>query len=52
MRDMKSLIRTDERILASDIFGRDTKHAARPDHGRWQEPGRSIPVYHLSLIHI
>ena len=46
MRDMKSLIRTDERILASDIFSRDTKHAARPDLGRWLEPGRSIPIYH------
>ncbi len=43
---MKSLARTDERILASDIFSRDTQRGARPDHGQWQEPGRAIPIYH------
>jgi hypothetical protein len=41
---MKSLLRTDERILQSDIFERDAK-PPRPDHGTVHEPGRDIPVY-------
>jgi succinate dehydrogenase/fumarate reductase flavoprotein subunit len=42
---MKTVVRTDERILSSDIFDRDQK-PVRPDHGTWFEAGREIPVYH------
>ena len=42
---MKTVIRTDERILSSDIFDRDVR-VQRPDHGQWAEPGRDIPIYH------
>lgn len=42
---MKTVVRTDERILSSDIFDRDSR-IQRPDHGSWAEPGRDIPVYH------
>lgn len=42
---MKTVTRTDERILTSDIFDRD-KRVARPDHGTWAEPGRELKVYH------
>ena len=42
---MKTVVRTDERILSSDIFDRDGR-IQRPDHGNWSEPGRDIPVYH------
>jgi len=38
--------RSDERILSSDIFDRDTTRAARPDWGFYDEPGRRIPIYH------
>ena len=38
--------RSDERILASDIFEREGQRAPRPDHGQWQEPARSLPIYH------
>jgi hypothetical protein len=41
---MQSLLRTDERILQSDIFERDAK-PPRPDHGTVHEPGRDLPVY-------
>jgi hypothetical protein len=41
---MKTIIRTDERILSADIFGRDTK-PPRPQLGTLHEPGRDIPVY-------
>ena len=40
---MKTVVRTDERILSSDIFERDSR-AKRPDHGHWAEPGKQIPV--------
>ena len=43
---MRTTERTDERILTSDIFARDTQQTIRPDHGHWQEQGRSIPIYH------
>ena len=43
---MRSTERTDERILVSDIFERDSQRAPRPAHGEWTEPGRKIPVYH------
>lgn len=42
---MKTVTRTDERILTSDIFDRDSRKQ-RPDHGSWHEAGRDIPVYH------
>jgi hypothetical protein len=42
---MKTVVRTDERILSSDIFDRDSR-VKRPDHGTWAEPGKNIPVYH------
>ena len=43
---MRTTQRTDERILASDIFDRDDQRAPRPDHGFWDEPGQRIPIYH------
>jgi hypothetical protein len=42
---MKTITRTDERILQSDIFERERVHQ-RPDLGTWAEPARDIPVYH------
>lgn len=41
---MKTIVRSDERILSSDIFDRDRKEE-RQDLGAWQEPGRSVPIY-------
>lgn len=38
--------RSEERILSSDIFDRDTQRAPRPDWGFYDEPGRRIPIYH------
>lgn len=38
--------RSEERILSSDIFDRDTARTARRDWGFYDEPGRRIPVYH------
>ena len=43
---MRTTQRSDERILVSDVFDRDTERVARPDHGDWFEQGRRIPVYH------
>ena len=39
MKDSKVITteRTAERILVSDIFGRDGQKAQRPDHGFWEE---------------
>ena len=42
---MKSITRTDERILQADIFERDAK-LPRQQLGSVHEPGRDIPVYH------
>ena len=42
---MKSLQRTDERILASDIFEGE-RRTQRADQGTWFEPGRELKVYH------
>lgn len=42
---MKTIVRSDERILTSDIFDRDAR-VVRPDHGFWDEPGRRVPIYH------
>jgi 2-polyprenyl-6-methoxyphenol hydroxylase-like FAD-dependent oxidoreductase len=41
---MKTITRTDERILSADIFDRDAK-PPRPRLGTLHEPGRDIPVY-------
>ncbi len=41
---MKTITRTDERILTADIFGRDAK-VARADLGTHHEAARDIPVY-------
>jgi len=41
---MKSITRTDERILQGDIFERDAKQP-RPQLGHLHEPGRDIPIY-------
>jgi hypothetical protein len=38
--------RNDERILQSDIFDREGQRAPRPDHGTWDEPGRTLKIYH------
>jgi hypothetical protein len=42
---MKTVTRTDERILTSDIFDRGQR-GKRADHGTWFEAGREIPIYH------
>ena len=42
---MKTILRSDERILTSDIFESDAR-PTRPDWGTWWESGREIPVYH------
>ena len=41
---MKTITRTDERILTADIFARDAKQP-RQELGTWHEAGRDIPVY-------
>lgn len=41
---MKTITRSDERILSADIFARDAK-PPRPQLGSLHEPGRDIPVY-------
>jgi len=46
---MKTAVRSDERILSSDMFDRDSR-VHRPDHGMWPEPGRSIPIYHRCQV--
>jgi 2-polyprenyl-6-methoxyphenol hydroxylase-like FAD-dependent oxidoreductase len=46
---MKTVVRTDERILTSDIFDRGTR-VQRPDHGIWAEPGREVPIYHRCQV--
>lgn len=45
-KDVITTQRNDERILASDIFARKDERAPRPEHGTWQEPARTLPVYH------
>jgi hypothetical protein len=42
---MKTVERSDERILSSDIFDRESRRQ-RADLGHWHEAGRDIPVYH------
>jgi glycine/D-amino acid oxidase-like deaminating enzyme len=46
----KTTQRTDERILQSDIFGRDQAREPRPDLGFYDEPGRRVPVYHETEV--
>src|SRR6185369_14123854 len=46
---MKTAIRSDERILTSDMFDRDSR-VPRPDYGSWSEPGRDIPIYHRCQV--
>ena len=43
--EITSLVRTDERILMSDIFNDRHSKTERGDFGHWQEPARSLPVY-------
>jgi hypothetical protein len=43
---MRTVVRSDERILQSDVFDRDDGRPQRPDWGYCDEPGRRIPVYH------
>ena len=38
--------RNDERILQSDIFDREGMRAPRAEHGTWDEPGRTLKIYH------
>ncbi len=42
---MKTVERSDERILVSDIFEIERGRKDRPDLGTLHEPGRHIPVY-------
>src|SRR5262245_27504700 len=41
----KIVERSDERILASDIFEEERTRTDRRDHGTITEPAREIPVY-------
>jgi FAD dependent oxidoreductase len=41
---MKTILRTDERILSADIFDRDAKEP-RKSLGTWREAARDTPVY-------
>ena len=41
----RTVERSDERILQSDIFEREDASAPRPDWGHYDEPGRRIPIY-------
>jgi hypothetical protein len=42
---VKTVERSDERILTSDIFDVERTRSVRPDLGTLREPGREIPVY-------
>jgi NADPH-dependent glutamate synthase beta subunit-like oxidoreductase len=41
---MKTITRTDERILSADVFGRDAKQV-REALGFWHEDAQDIPIY-------
>jgi hypothetical protein len=43
---MRTIVRSDERILQSDVFDRKDDRPTRPDWGHYDEPGRRIPIYH------
>lgn len=42
---MRTVARSDERILSSDIFDSRDAREPRADLGTWQEPARNVPVY-------
>lgn len=42
---MKTVERSDERILSSDIFEVERERADRPNLGALEEPGRRVPIY-------
>jgi hypothetical protein len=42
---VKTVERSDERILSSDIFEGERTRTDRPDLGTLREPAREIPVY-------
>ena len=42
---MKTVERSDERILSSDIFEGERTRTDRPDLGTLREPAREIPLY-------
>ncbi len=50
MSKVRTTERTDERILVSDIFGRDVERAPRVDHGFVTEAARQVPVYHRTDV--
>ena len=41
---MRTTVRTDERLLSSDVFDRDAKDV-RADYGSIREPARDVPIY-------
>jgi hypothetical protein len=43
---MRTIVRSDERILQSDVFDREGEKPQRPDWGTYDEPGRRISIYH------
>jgi hypothetical protein len=43
---MRTIVRSDERILQSDVFDREDARPPRPDLGYYDEPGRRVPIYH------
>ena len=43
---MRTIVRSDERILQSDVFDRTGEKPVRPDWGYYDEPSRRIPIYH------
>jgi len=48
---MKTIVRSDERILSSDIFEASKEvRAPRRDGGTWTEPARDVAVYHRTDI--
>ena len=48
---MKTIVRSDEHILSSDIFEASKEvRAPRRDGGTWTEPARDVAVYHRTDI--
>src|SRR5262245_40185233 len=47
---MRTIVRSDERILQSDVFDREDGAPRRPDWGHYDEPGRRIPIYHRGQV--
>ena len=48
--DMITTQRGEECFLQSDIFARKDERPPRPDHGTWDEPARTLPVYHATDV--